>query len=236
MSDTNINNLNTGQERPSVKDLPQAKKTIKQVPKKTIVEFNDEDVPIKDKEPKEEQVKQKKKNWLLRIIICVFVLFFLTLLFFGVWNRWFRYNDKELIISKWQISSSSQIVNIDKKIIDLGPNAKMEYTLDTASKVINYTIGDKSGQSHYRFSWDTNQLAIIENTNCDFFSTLFSDIKWFWDWSTCSMSKIDLSPAYTKNNRDNIDLENTGINDIMDSGQTQSILLDKITTKTDQDN
>lgn len=202
--------------------------------KKTVVEFNDEDVPLKDKkEP--DLPKPKKKHLFWKIVLGLFVFAFLVLCIFGIWNRWFRYDDQELMMSKWQINGSTQVVTIDKKNIDLGPNACMEYTLDTGAKVINYKIGDKTGQSHYRFSWDKNQLAIIENTNCDPISTLFSDIGWFWDWSTCGMSKIDLSPAYTKNNKEEVDLENTGINDIMKNGQTQSILLDRITTKTSDD-
>ena len=107
----------------------------------------------------------------------------------------------------------------------------MTYTLDTGAKVINYKIGEFSGQSHYRFSWDRNQLALVENTAYDPISTMLSDLGWFWDWATCSMSKIDLSPAYTKNNIEAVDTENTGLDDIMNNGKTDSILLDRVSTK-----
>lgn len=45
------------------------------------------------------------------------------------------------------------------------------------------------------------------------------------------MSQVDLSPAYTKNNKTEVNTDNTGIEDIISSGQTQSILLDRISTK-----
>ncbi len=107
----------------------------------------------------------------------------------------------------------------------------LEYTVDPVSKVIKYKTGDKSGQSHYRFSWDRNQLAIVENTTCDPVSTILSDLGWFWDWATCGMSGIDLSPSYTKNNKNEVDTENTGLDDIMNNGKSESILLDRIPTK-----
>ena len=107
----------------------------------------------------------------------------------------------------------------------------MSYTLDTGAKVINYQLGDFKGQSHYRFSWDMNQLALVENTAYDPISTILCDLGWFWDWSTCGMSKIDLSPAYTKNNKEEVDTEYTGIDDIINNGKTDSILLDRVPTK-----
>lgn len=45
------------------------------------------------------------------------------------------------------------------------------------------------------------------------------------------MSKIDLSPAYTKNNKEEVDTEYTGIDDIINNGKTDSILLDRVPTK-----
>lgn len=44
------------------------------------------------------------------------------------------------------------------------------------------------------------------------------------------MNGIDLSPAYTKNNIQEVDTENTGLDDIMNNGQSDSILLDRIAT------
>ncbi len=115
--------------------------------------------------------------------------------------------------------------------MDLGKNAVLEYTIDSGAKVINYTIGDMSGSTHYRFSADRNQLALVENCNTDPISTILSDLGWFWDYMTCKMAKIDLSPAYTKNNKEEVDTKNTGLDDIMFKGNTMSILLDRVATK-----
>lgn len=194
---------------------------------KTVVDFVEDEID----EPKEKQKKERKPFFVLKICIAIFVIFLIIASVFGIWNRWFRYDDEADLISNWQINGTNAIVVIDKKNITLNENTVMNYTVDTGAKVINYTIGDMNGQSHYRFSWDRNQLALCENTSCDPISTLLSDLGWFWDWSTCGMSQVDLSPAYTKNNKTEVDTENTGIEDIISNGQTQSILLDRISTK-----
>ena len=50
------------------------------------------------------------------------------------------------------------------------------------------------------------------------------------------MSGIDLSPAYSKNNKNEVDTENTGLEDIMNNGKTESVLLDRIPTKKTTEN
>lgn len=183
-------------------------------------------------EQKKKKVKTKKFNFsLAKFFVIIIILALLVSAVFGVWNRWFRYNDEQDIVSSWQINNSDASVKIDEKNIIINANANLKYTVDTFAKVINYEIGDMKGQSHYRFSWDRNQLALVENSNYDALSTILSDLGWFWDWSTCKMSKVDLSPAYTKNNKEHVDTENTGIEDIIENGRTESILLDKISTK-----
>lgn len=194
---------------------------------KTVVDF----VEDATDEEKPKSKKEHKPFFLVKFFVSIIVIFLLCAAVFGTWNRWFRYNDEEQLISNWQINGSNSVVVIDKKTITLNPNAILTYTIDTGAKVINYQIGDMNGQSHYRFSWDRNQLALCENTSCDPISTIVSDLGWFWDWSTCGMSQIDLSPAYTKNNKNEVDTENTGLEEIISNGQSQSILLDRISTK-----
>lgn len=194
--------------------------------KETVVEF------IEDKtEQPSKKKREHKPFFLLKIIGITLLVIFMGILIFGIWNRWFRYDDNAQIISNWQISGTDKVVVIDGKQIILDANAVLKYTVDSGSKVINYTIGDMSGQSHYRFSWDRNQLALIEGGGMDSLSTMFDDLCWFWDYMTCSMSKVDLSPAYTKNNKNEVNTDNTGIEDIISNGQNGSILLDRISTK-----
>ena len=193
---------------------------------KTVVEFSEDKT-----EEEQKPAKPKKFSFFLKGLLVILLIAFVGIAIFGIWNRWFRYDDEAQLISNWQINGSNAVVVIDKENIILSKDAVLKYTVDTGAKVINYTIGDMSGQSHYRFSWDRNQLALCENVACDPISTMFSDIGWFWDWSTCGMSQVDLSPAYTKNNKTEVNTDNTGIEDIISSGQTQSILLDRISTK-----
>ena len=193
---------------------------------KTVVEFDEDKVEEVKKPP-----KPKKFGFLLKSLLIILLVALVGTAIFGIWNRWFRYDDEAQLISNWQINGTNAVVVIDKENITLNKDTILKYTVDTGAKVINYTIGDKSGQSHYRFSWDRNQLALCENTSCDAISTMISDLGWFWDWSTCGMSKIDLSPAYTKNNKNEVDTENTGLEDIISNGQGQTILLDRISTK-----
>lgn len=194
---------------------------------KTVVEFVEDEA----EEQKPKVKKERKPFFVLKFFIFIIFLLIIGAAIFGIWNRWFRYDDEAQLISNWQINGSNAVVVIDKETITLNSNTILNYTVDTGAKVINYTIGDMSGQSHYRFSWDRNQLALCENTSYDPISTIISDLGWFWDWSTCGMSQIDLSPAYTKNNKTEVDTENTGIEDIIINGKTQSILLDRISTK-----
>lgn len=197
---------------------------------KTIIDFKEDSINEKEQKPKIPP-KQHKPFFLLKLFIGVFVVALVLASFFGIWNRWFRYDDAQEIISNWQIHGTNNVVVIDKKTINLGPNAVLEYTIDTGAKVIHYKTGDKIGVSHYRFSWDHNQVAIIESSGSDPFSTMISDLIWFWDQSTCQMNGIDLSPAYTKNNTQEVDTENTGLDDIMNNGQSESILLDRVATQ-----
>ena len=193
---------------------------------KTVVEFN-EDETEEVKKPK----REKKPFSFLKLCLWLIAILFVVAAAFGIWNRWFRYDDKLQLISNWQVSGTNTIVVIDGKTINLGPNAVLNYTVDEGSKIINYTIGEMKGSSHYRFSWDRNQLALIENCGTDPFSTILSDLGWFWDYMTCKMGKIDLSPAYTKNNKEEVDTQNTGLEEIISNGNSSSILLDKVSTK-----
>lgn len=197
---------------------------------KTVVDFS-EDFDIASKEEALKNDKPQKFLHPFRIIVGAIIIFLSLMLIFGIWNRWFRYNDQQEFISNWVISGTDKTVVIDKECINLNPNAVLKYKVDSFAKVINYEIGDMKGCSHYRFSWDRAQLAIVENCATDPISTIASDLGWFWDWATCGMSKIDLSPAYTKNNKQEVNTQNTGLDDIMNNGSGQSILLDKIPTK-----
>ena len=182
---------------------------------KTVVDFSEK--------------TSKKKFSLGKLVIIIFVVLIVGLCAFGVWNRWFRADDAKDIVSKWQIDGTDKIVNIDKKKIYLGENATYDYTIDTFSKIIYIQIGNMKGKCHYRFSWDRCQLAFIENAGDNAISTAFSDIKWAWDNATCNMSGVSLSPAYTKSG--DRDTSNTGIDEILNNGQQDSVLLDKLSTK-----
>lgn len=193
---------------------------------KTVVEFIEDET--------DQNVKKKREHkpfFLLKILVALFAFIIIVAAIFGIWNRWFRYDDKAQIVSNWQISGTSKTVVIDDKKIVLDANAVLTYTVDSWAKVINYQIGDMSGSSHYRFSWDRNQLALIENSGTDTISTMINDFGWFWDYITCKMAKIDLSPAYTKNNSADVNTDNTGIEEIISNGQNSSILLDRVSTK-----
>lgn len=193
---------------------------------KTVVEFNEDETEEVDKPERE-----KNRFSILKLCLWLVAILLVVAAIFGIWNRWFRYDDKLQLISNWQVSGTNTVVVIDGKTINLGPNVVFNYTVDEGAKVINYTIGDMSGSSHYRFSWDRNQLALIENSGTDVFSTILSDLGWFWDYMTCKMGKIDLSPAYTKNNKEEVDTQNTGLEEIISNGNNSAILLDKVSTK-----
>lgn len=195
--------------------------------KKEDPEVVEVDFSEKPKKPKKN--RRKISFWKLLVVIVVIVLIgFLTYL---TWNRWFRYNDQESFVGNWQVAKSDHQVSISENKIKLQDNAVLEYSIDPFTKIIHYKTGKMEGDSHYRFSADRTQIAFIEKEHCNFFSSLMEDIRWAWDVSVCAMNGIELSPAYTKNNSNDVNTENTGIEEIMANGSSKTILLDKVSSK-----
>lgn len=222
--DDNQDNQDTIGMHPITDDVIQnfSEKKAEDKKEKTIVDFEEQ-------KPKTKKKKLNISFW--KIILIVFCVLTVGALMFGIWNRWFRFDDHKSLISNWQVANSNSVVEINENNIVLDKNAIFEYHIDSFAKTISYKLGNMEGVSHYRFSWDRNQIAFIENGSTNAFLSIFDDLAWFWDSSTCDMNGIELSPAYTKSNKNEVNTENTGLEDIFKKGENNSILLDRVSTK-----
>ena len=106
------------------------------------------------------------------VILCIYLLGF-------SWNQWMRGDDETDIQGVWQIAGTESTVTITKDYIQITPDVKYPYTIDTAGKTITFSFADLSGVGRYRFSLDRDQLAIIEGPSFSTVGNTFSDIFWF---------------------------------------------------------
>ena len=127
---------------------------------------------------KEGDLKKPRKRFGRTVIIIVVAILCVYLLGFS-WNQWMRGDDEIDIQGVWQIAGSENTVTITQDYIQLTPDVKYPYTIDTAGKTITFTFADLSGTGRYRFSIDRNQLAIIEGPSFSTVGNTFSDIFWF---------------------------------------------------------
>lgn len=112
------------------------------------------------------------------ILIVILALVCVYLLGFG-WNQWMRGDDEIDIQGVWQIAGTENTITITQDYIQLTPDVKYPYTIDTAGKTITFSFAELSGVGRYRFSIDRNQLAIIEGPNFSSIGNTFGDIFWF---------------------------------------------------------
>ncbi|MBO4351941.1 MAG: hypothetical protein J5818_00420 [Eggerthellaceae bacterium] len=112
------------------------------------------------------------------ILVMLLVLLCIYLLGFG-WNQWLHGDDETDIQGVWQIAGSEKTITITKDYIQLTPDVKYPYTIDTTGKIITFTFEELSGEGRYRFSLDRNQLAIIEGPDFSTIGNTFNDVFWF---------------------------------------------------------
>lgn len=127
---------------------------------------------------KESSAKKPRKRFGRTVIIVLVAILCVYLLGFS-WNQWMRGDDEIDIQGVWQIAGTENTVTITQDYIQLTPDVKYPYTVDTAAKTITFTFADLSGTGRYRFSIDRNQLAIIEGPDFSAIGNTFSDIFWF---------------------------------------------------------
>ena len=183
---------------------------------------------------KKESKKLKKKRgfkFYFKLIISILIIVFISFFAYSIWNRWFRYDDSADLAGNWQISGSISTVAITSKNISFGGNVMLTYEVDSSSKIVHYKIGEMSGSSHYRFSYDRKQLAFLEDAGNNFFETLISDIVWDFDVFVYSTRGITLSPANTVF----FDKNQTSANfNLQDQDQMKRILLNRIIETSNQ--
>lgn len=86
----------------------------------------------------------------------------------------------------------------------LAPDASLEYTLDTTTKTIDFTLGNMQGGGRYCFSADRNQLVIEDGTYGSWLVNAWHDAGWrfnqlmhawfgapLWDLSREGLSVLD---------------------------------------------
>lgn len=95
-------------------------------------------------------------------------------------DRWWVHDDAQDIQGTWYIYDTEVAIPIGPDTIGISEDAVYEYTIDTQAKTVTYRIGNLTGTSHYRFSSDRSQIALIEDGKKVFTATLFDDISWWF--------------------------------------------------------
>ena len=115
----------------------------------------------------------------LSVAIGVFAAFVVACVALAV-DRWWVHDDAQDIQGTWYIYDTEVAVPIGPDTIGISEDAVYEYTIDTQAKTVTYSIGNLTGTSHYRFSSDRSQIALIEDGKKVFTATLFDDISWWF--------------------------------------------------------
>ena len=115
----------------------------------------------------------------LSVAIGVFAAFVVACIALSV-DRWWVHDDAQDIQGTWYIYDTEVAIPIGPDTIGISEDAVYEYTIDTQAKTVTYRIGNLTGTSHYRFSSDRSQIALIEDGKKVFTATLFDDISWWF--------------------------------------------------------
>ena len=147
--------------------------------------------------------KKQKHHSPLRILLIIagsiFTLFIIACIALGV-HRWCIYDDAQDIQGTWYIYNTKATVPIGQSTIGLSEDTEYNYTIDTQAKTITYSIGNLSGTSHYRFSLDRTQIALIEDGEKVFTATLFDDLSWWASSLSDYLSGKSVLPANESSN------------------------------------
>lgn len=113
-------------------------------------------------------------------LVAVIGVFCALLIACGVFvaDRWFLHNDAQDIQGTWYVYGTDIAFPIGESTMVIAEDAVYQYTIDTQAKTVTYAIGNLTGTSHYRFSQDRTELALIEDGKKVFTATLLDDISW----------------------------------------------------------
>ncbi len=140
----------------------------------------------------------KKHHSPLRIFLAILGGIFAALLVAATafaLDRWVLHDDAADLQGTWYLYGTSIEVPIDQKDIVISSDASYRYTIDTTAKTISYSIGNLTGISHYRFSSDRSQVALIEDGKKVFTATLLDDVSWWFTSLRTAFSGEIVLPA-----------------------------------------
>ena len=135
----------------------------------------------------------------LSVAIGVFAAFIVACIALAV-DRWWVHDDAQDIQGTWYIYDTEVAIPIGPDTIGISEDAVYEYTIDTQAKTVTYRIGNLTGTSHYRFSSDRSQIALIEDGKKVFTATLFDDISWWFTSLANALSGKLVLPGPLQNN------------------------------------
>lgn len=133
------------------------------------------------------------------VAIGVFAAFIVACIALAV-DRWWVHDDAQDIQGTWYIYDTEVAIPIGPDTIGISEDAVYEYTIDTQAKTVTYSIGNLTGTSHYRFSSDRSQIALIEDGKKVFTATLFDDISWWFTSLANAISGKLVLPGPLQNN------------------------------------
>jgi hypothetical protein len=153
----------------------------------------------------------------LKIVLglCVLAIVTFGIIFCSV--RWWAANDAACIQGTWVAAqvdagaentalTSGNIV-IDSSSMQLSDTVTYTYTLDAATKQLNFSFGNYTGNAHYRLSMDGSQLAICDG-QYGWVASLAGDFS--WTVNACLQHVLgqgELSPAGFNGGTDEVLLE-----------------------------
>lgn len=132
-----------------------------------------------DKQKRATRRRKIAKRILIAILLLLFAAAIAIVAAFCVF-RWNYFDDAHDIQGVWAIDGSDSTIEITDSTIALTDDIAYKYVLDPDSKVIRFSFGNLTGEGHYRFSLDRNELSIIDGETT-WNDSLMNDLQWTKD-------------------------------------------------------
>ncbi len=145
----------------------------------------------------------------MRVVIVVIIVVVVVCVGGFSLYRWLYGDDEADIQGMWYIAGTDTPILITADEIVLTDSVSYSYVVDSEAKTISFSLASMQGSGHYRFSFDRDQLAIMEGSY-GWWNTFFSD----FGWTARSIGRLitgkDVTPAAVVTDATDADAEGEG--------------------------
>lgn len=157
-------------------------------------------VAARQKRAKEMEAFQKKvharrvRRRIFLVVSGAVVVLLLALVLAFYADCWWLHDDAADIQGTWQVNGGDAEVTFTEDSIVLTDEVAYRYEIDPDRKTIRFNFGNLSGEGHYRFSLDRDQLSVADGeTNAA--GDIMEDVGWWINALIAQIRGYQLSPA-----------------------------------------